>query len=744
MGRVEGCRVFSAHHGMSLSVSKLKAQAAASAGAAMARASTLTARATEYAGAGVGLAKQTLGSQSAEEKAAKAAEKAAAAEEKAAKMRAEFREALHAAIAANIDAFLELAATTPTPQLYPRPGAAVPVADMSGTARRLTPLAAQALSLAGFGTVATLAKVAAVGMSGVLLTPAFQVFVQRVVPMLSRHTRAAGLVCASGRAGAREAELALRLYYLGCTEAMNTMCRTDEAAQLVGPDASDDVLQKLGDWVGPVQWLYAAYDLPAPHNTSAWAAWYAAQLAARSGWQTVACVGAASTEACCVPTHPPTPFPAWLLAAQPEQRRAVLTVRGSKSQNDWRINFHSEAEALDIGGLPYHVHGGMLRAARAILDDCGCRAALDRLHAAGYSLTIVGHSLGAGVAALLTALLIGTFPSVACFGFASPACVDQPLADRIKSAAVALVYNDDLVPRLSDACCHQLALELVADDPLYKQRLAKDRSAYYKYVKTLGRVHAMSHADLTAEGSSGDDGGGDEGGNDGGGGTAAPDAPDDVMAAQEATMGAGSSGRGSSEPGSCAGLDGDGDDGDGNEEEGAAVTDGPVLVVPGRVVFLHGREGATRAIEGDAQLPTLRRIVVSQRAASDHNMDKYALALRTVWRARGHVPPTTTPVRFAPVRSPGGQWEPCTVCGSDVIWVCAVAASDASRVGATHHCRSCGQVCCAFCAPAGDQVAGDAIGAFHSLPDRRCPLPSRGHLEPVRVCRPCSYDGYAL
>jgi hypothetical protein len=33
-----------------------------------------------------------------------------------------------------------------------------------------------------------------------------------------------------------------------------------------------------------------------------------------------------------------------------------------------------------------------------------------------------------------------------------------------------------------------LALDLIADDALYKERFAKDKSAYYNYVKTLGKV----------------------------------------------------------------------------------------------------------------------------------------------------------------------------------------------------------------------------------------------------------------
>ena len=64
----------------------------------------------------------------------------------------------------------------------------------------------------------------------------------------------------------------------------------------------------------------------------------------------------------------------------------------------------------------------------------------------------------------------------------------------------AVVHNDDLVPRLSDANCGRLAIEIVADDALYKERFAKDRAAYYEYFKTLGKTQAMSHGEGEAVG----------------------------------------------------------------------------------------------------------------------------------------------------------------------------------------------------------------------------------------------------
>ena len=45
---------------------------------------------------------------------------------------------------------------------------------------------------------------------------------------------------------------------------------------------------------------------------------------------------------------------------------------------------------------------------------------------------------------------------------------------------------------------------------------------------------------------------------------------------------------------------------------------------------------------------------------------------------------------------------------------------------------------------AGDKMAGDSIGEYITLKDRRIPLPARGILEPARVCLPCSYESYDL
>lgn len=412
----------------------------------------------------------------------------------------DFRAALLAAHVANVEAFLELQGAV---ELYPRPGAARVATGTAATARRLAPLALKAAEATPYvGSVAKLAKYAIKygTLTALFLSPSFRMFTDDVVPRLVQHAQDAGLEFQATRRGAIEAELALRLWYLGCTHAMAALLDEENTAASLAagneaPEAPDELIASLGEWLGPAQWLSAAYRLPAPHNTPEWASWFAARLAAKAGWTVLACHGAGATESPGVPTYPVrTPIPAWLLAAQVHSKRAVLVLRGTYSENDAHLDSQLEPAAWEPaeGGRCFLAHGGILRAARAILDDCGCRATLERLRAAGYELTVVGHSLGAGVATLITALLLfgerplasdpslpppppgpppgfEPYTGVTCIAYACPACVDLSLSSALKPALTTLTHNDDAVPRLSDTNCRQLALDLIADDDCYRE-----------------------------------------------------------------------------------------------------------------------------------------------------------------------------------------------------------------------------------------------------------------------------------
>ena len=237
--------------------------------------------------------------------------------------------------------------------------------DVSATAsaRRLLPLALKAVELAGYSEVIYAYKLAEGGIVAALLTPTFRVFVERVLPMLSKHIERAGAEMDTKKKGAKEAELALRLYYLACGEAVKRLSHPPDEAK--GSPASSSALDSLGAYVGPAQWLYAAHELRAPQATAAWGAWYVSRLCRADGWRLVACVGASRAEdfRLAVPGLPPVRFPAWCLACRGKE--AVLAFRGSTSPQDSAWKSTSElgyprhrADAVTVGTPKFDFHTG--------------------------------------------------------------------------------------------------------------------------------------------------------------------------------------------------------------------------------------------------------------------------------------------------------------------------------------------------------------------------------------------------
>ncbi|KAG6830952.1 hypothetical protein H0H92_013663 [Tricholoma furcatifolium] len=125
----------------------------------------------------------------------------------------------------------------------------------------------------------------------------------------------------------------------------------------------------------------------------------------------------------------------------------------------------SHASISSMTPQRYHVHSGMLRMARAMGGmgkpvQLAVREALH--HNPGYDLVMCGHSLGAGVAAILgmtwadpkTCLTVrsGGLPvgrRVFVYCFAPPALADAALSKLANRLIVSFVYSHDIVSRLS-------------------------------------------------------------------------------------------------------------------------------------------------------------------------------------------------------------------------------------------------------------------------------------------------------
>jgi hypothetical protein len=80
---------------------------------------------------------------------------------------------------------------------------------------------------------------------------------------------------------------------------------------------------------------------------------------------------------------------------------------------------------------------------QGLLDDTS-----SQYHDCG--LVITGHSLGAGVAALMTCLLKPNFPNICCYSYCPPgSLVSSNLAEYLEKFCTSIVVGDDFVPRAS-------------------------------------------------------------------------------------------------------------------------------------------------------------------------------------------------------------------------------------------------------------------------------------------------------
>ncbi|KAI8984919.1 alpha/beta-hydrolase [Trametes punicea] len=157
------------------------------------------------------------------------------------------------------------------------------------------------------------------------------------------------------------------------------------------------------------------------------------------------------------------PFPIDLSVSFPHQRKEQKKEHGKSTKPFPRAHTPSESVEDDV----YIVHGGMLRMARAMGAPgkpvhVAARDALRRNK--GYSLVLCGHSLGAGVAALLS--LMWASPEtrlthrasglpinrqVAAYCFAPPCLVSPRLGAKAAASGLitSFVYGHDIVSRLS-------------------------------------------------------------------------------------------------------------------------------------------------------------------------------------------------------------------------------------------------------------------------------------------------------
>ncbi|KAI5810036.1 hypothetical protein DFH27DRAFT_521653 [Peziza echinospora] len=163
----------------------------------------------------------------------------------------------------------------------------------------------------------------------------------------------------------------------------------------------------------------------------------------------------------------------------------VLTCRGTLGLDDVVTDLTCEYGDLSVRGKTYKVHKGMLNSALLLLRSRNAKVLVtlrDALLAnEGYGLIFCGHSLGGGVASILSILLsqprvgggyVTTNPPaellqnnpsssstayahlpegrpIHCYAYGSPACICSSLRTETRGLVTSIVHGRDIVPSLS-------------------------------------------------------------------------------------------------------------------------------------------------------------------------------------------------------------------------------------------------------------------------------------------------------
>lgn len=157
-------------------------------------------------------------------------------------------------------------------------------------------------------------------------------------------------------------------------------------------------------------------------------------------------------------------------AAEPSAGRAA---RAAGSGAAAAVGAAAAAPAAEAGSAQWTSHKGILDATTELLAELESSRILDtlrrQLHPStgllrGFELVVTGHSLGAGVATLLSVLLRARgFPDTRCLAFSPPPLLPRDAAAALAPHVLTVVLEGDVVPRLSIASVDALSAQMVAE-----------------------------------------------------------------------------------------------------------------------------------------------------------------------------------------------------------------------------------------------------------------------------------------
>ncbi|KAI5060515.1 hypothetical protein GOP47_0024935 [Adiantum capillus-veneris] len=189
--------------------------------------------------------------------------------------------------------------------------------------------------------------------------------------------------------------------------------------------------------------------------------------------------------------------PPYFIYVDHQAQGIVLAIHGLslKRESDYALLLARKVgQELFDGG---YVHHGLRQAARWLLDEESKTLSALLCEHPSYKLTLAGHSLGAGIAAILAMLMANlngkgngvSRDRIRCYAIAPARCMSLSLAVRYADAINSVVLQDDFLPRtttpLEDIfkciCCLPclLCVGCISNTFTSEERLLKDPSRLY-------------------------------------------------------------------------------------------------------------------------------------------------------------------------------------------------------------------------------------------------------------------------
>jgi len=155
------------------------------------------------------------------------------------------------------------------------------------------------------------------------------------------------------------------------------------------------------------------------------------------------------------------------VAMDHDNEAIVIALRGTLSFHDVITDMIAVEENIDVAANSeghMRAHKGILRTAhwvQAVLKD---KEILEKAFSQGpnYKLIILGHSLGAGCASLLSMLLRGEYPNLHCYSYSPPCCLNEAAAHYSKQFVTSVTLGKDLIARFCIGTSHKLKHDIIS------------------------------------------------------------------------------------------------------------------------------------------------------------------------------------------------------------------------------------------------------------------------------------------